>query len=400
MKLRTKTLLVICIIFSMLCLILTVTLDFIIMRSYSDLEKNSVSDQVVRVFHQFDQETSNLEALSWDWSIWDDTYSFIEDTNETFIQNNLLYDIFEDIDINFMLFYNRSGTLVYSKAFDFQQENETILPLSLYSDMSKNKRFLITNLTEESSHSGIILYDTNETPLFLSRTPILHSNRDGPIIGSMIVGRYLDEKKIESIETITQLELTLHPLSDNLTLDLKYVASDLDGKLIYVRPINSTNIAGYISLNDIYGNPVFILQVSSTRDVYNQGINVIQKLIVSLVLAIVFMVSITIILLDKYVTSRLTHLVKSVDNIRNYQDLSKLLQVTGNDEISDLEHNINTMLASLQKSGAMKDSAEFSLQMKIDELERFKAITIDREIKMIELKKQLNEFKTKSGGTT
>ena len=45
----------------------------------------------------------------------------------------------------------------------------------------------------------------------------------------------------------------------------------------------------------------------------------------------------------------------------------------------------------------MKDSAETSLQKKIEELERFKTITIDREIKMIELKKQLNELKMKSG---
>jgi hypothetical protein len=48
----------------------------------------------------------------------------------------------------------------------------------------------------------------------------------------------------------------------------------------------------------------------------------------------------------------------------------------------------------------MKDSAEFSLQKKIDELERFKTITVDREIKMIELKKQLEELRTKSGEKT
>jgi len=45
----------------------------------------------------------------------------------------------------------------------------------------------------------------------------------------------------------------------------------------------------------------------------------------------------------------------------------------------------------------MKDSAETSLPKKIEELERFKTITINREIKMIELKKQLNELKMKSG---
>jgi hypothetical protein len=65
-----------------------------------------------------------------------------------------------------------------------------------------------------------------------------------------------------------------------------------------------------------------------------------------------------------------------------------------------LEKNINDMLKSLQKTWAMKDSADFSLQKKIDELERFKTITVDREIKMIELKKQLEELRVKSGEKT
>jgi hypothetical protein len=55
------------------------------------------------------------------------------------------------------------------------------------------------------------------------------------------------------------------------------------------------------------------------------------------------------------------------------------------------------MLNSLQNLWSLKDSAEISLQKKIEELERFKTITIDREIKMIELKKQLNELRLKSG---
>ncbi|MDD1444376.1 HAMP domain-containing protein, partial [Dolichospermum sp. ST_sed3] len=105
-------------------------------------------------------------------------------------------------------------------------------------------------------------------------------------------------------------------------------------------------------------------------------------------------------LLDRFVTSRLTYLTKSVNDVKNFEDLSKHRQVKGNDEITTLEKNINDMLTSLQKTWAMKDSAEFSLQKKIDELERFKTLTVDREIKMIELKKQLEELRVKSGEKT
>jgi signal transduction histidine kinase len=112
------------------------------------------------------------------------------------------------------------------------------------------------------------------------------------------------------------------------------------------------------------------------------------------------LIVIVAILLDRFVTSRLTYLTKSVNDVKNYEDISKHRQVKGNDEIAMLEKNINDMLTSLQKTWAMKDSAEFSLQKKIDELERFKTITVDREIKMIELKKQLDELRAKAGEET
>jgi methyl-accepting chemotaxis protein len=112
------------------------------------------------------------------------------------------------------------------------------------------------------------------------------------------------------------------------------------------------------------------------------------------------LILVVVVILDRFVTSRLTYLTKSVNDVKKFEDLSKRLRVTGNDEIAFLEKNINDMLSSLQKTWALKDSAEFSLQKKIDELERFKTITIDREIKMIELKKQLSELRAKSGEKT
>ena len=387
MKLRTKSIIVICVGFSILCLVLGITLNAIIIGSYSDLEVKTVSEHVGRVLNQFNQENSNLNAVATDWSVWDDTYFFVEDKNETFMKNNLLYEIFQDIGINFMLFYNNSDALVFSRAYDFQVKNETILPASLYTYISNNKGFLLTHQSLESSHTGIINYDTKETPLLISVTPILHSNREGPIHGSLIMGRFLDETKIESLGNITHLAVFLHPLSSKISNDFKHTSSTIEGIPIVIQPINTTYVAGYVLIDDVFGNPVFIMEVGSNRDIYNQGLNVIQNLIISLVITVVMLIVIVVILLDRFVTSRLIYLTKSVNEVKNFEDLSKHLQVKGNDEIAMLEKNINDMLTSLQKTWAMKDSAEFSLQKKIDELERFKTITVDREMKMIGLKK-------------
>jgi len=391
---------VICVGFSILCFVLSIILNNIIIGSYSDLESKTVSDNVGRVLKQFDQENKNLGAVATDWSMWDDTYFFVENKNETFIQNNMLYDIFNGIKINFMLFYNNSGALVYSKVYDFQMKNETILPATLYLYISSKKESLLTHKNLESNQTGIIIYDTKKTPLIISTTPILRTNGDGPIHGSLIIGRFLDDTKVKSFENITHLTVILHTISNQPSVNFQHPSSYIEGKPIFIQPINSTYVAGYALMDDIFGNPIFFLEVGSNRDIYHQGLNVIQNLIISLVIIVVMFLVFVIIILDRFVTSRLTYLTKSVNDVKKYKDLSKRLQVKGNDEIALLEKNINDMLSSLQKTWAMKDSAEFSLQKKIDELERFKTITVDRELKMIELKKQLGELRVKSGEKT
>jgi len=52
------------------------------------------------------------------------------------------------------------------------------------------------------------------------------------------------------------------------------------------------------------------------------------------------------------------------------------------------------MLTWLSKAWMQKDKTELSLEKKVDELERFKKITIDREIRMVELKKQIDDLKS------
>jgi sensor domain CHASE-containing protein len=361
-----------------------------------DLESKTVSDNVGRVLKQFDQENKNLGAVATDWSMWDDAYFFVEYKNETFIQNNMLYDVFNGIKINFMLFYNNSGVLVYSKAYDFQMKNETILPATLYLYISSKKESLLTHKNLVSNQTAIILYDTNEMPLLISITPILRTNGNGPIHGSLIIGRFLDDTKVKSFGNITHLTVILHNISNQPSIDFQHPSYYIEGIPIFIQPKNSTYVAGYALMDDIFGNPVFFLEVGSNRDIYHQGLNMIQNIIISLVIIVIMFLVFVIIILDRFVTSRLTYLTKSVNDVKNYKDLSKRLQVKGNDEIALLEKNINDMLSSLQKTWAMKDSAEFSLQKKIDELERFKIITVDREIKMIELKKQLGELRAKS----
>ena len=397
MKLRSKTLLIICIASCVLAIILSGTLNFIVSSSYSEIENQSVLKNVERVMNQFSSEFSNLQSVAYDWSTWDDTYAFMNDTNLDYINANLNYTSLSYIEINFMLFYNNSDRLIYSKAYDFEKKTETSLPSSLYAYIENNKKSLLNHQNSSFHRSGIILCDENETPFIVCTSSIVHSNGGGPTHGTLIAGRFLDEDKINSIANTTQLTINIHTLAGHPPFVSRQTVTSVKGTPVYIQATNSTYIAGYITMSDIVGLPVLTVAVGSNRPIYNQGILLIQNLIVSLFIILIVFIVLIIIIFDRFVTSRLTSLSNSVSDITRSRDLSKKLQTKGNDEIAFLGNKIDTMLTSLHKAWTMKDFAEVSLEKKIDELERFKSITVDREIKMIELKKQLAEYKAQFG---
>ena len=81
MSLRSKTNLIlgiaILIIFSITAIYSYTTL----LPGYYELEKKSSQDKIQQVIKAFDREISFLGTKLTDWSNWDDTYNFIEDSH-------------------------------------------------------------------------------------------------------------------------------------------------------------------------------------------------------------------------------------------------------------------------------------------------------------------------------
>ncbi len=245
--------------------------------------------------------------------------------------------------------------------------------------------------------SGFIYCDENEMPYIICTSSIVHSNGTGPFRGMLIIGRFLDDEKVNSLENTTQLNIELQATTAGPTPGARQEFAVINGAPVSIQATNSTFITGTITMNDIMGLPIFTVAVGSSRSIYNQGTAVIQNLLISLFVIFIVFIALIAIVLDRFVTSRLTNLSHSVSDIARSRDLSTKLQTKGNDEIAILGNKIDAMLTSLHKAWTMKSLADESLEKKIEELERFKTITIDREMKMIELKKQLAEYKTQAG---
>lgn len=389
MKLRIKTLIALSAIFVVLFVLLTTIIQSVILSSYEEIEKQSVDRNIQRTVNVFSHEFDSLRKLSYDWAMWNDTYTFVEDRNQAFIDANLQDVAFQGIGINIMMFYNTSSSLVFGKAYDPQNENDISIPQILAQKLIKFDWLLHHNSTR-SYFQGIILLPDHI--LFLVSRPILTSSEEGPIHGTLLIGQYLTANHIEEISDFIGLQFSIIRLDTILPKDFEIANQNLtDNKSSFIQPLNETTIAGYDLANDINGNPILILRIVQSRDILQQGIKSMWNLIIFLIIVTLIICISTIILLEKLVISPLSKFNNHILNISTTNELSKRIPVYGNDEFTTLTKTTNILLDNLEKS-------QQTLQVKINELEHYKRSTIDRELKMIELKKKLEELSSKQNG--
>lgn len=378
--------------------------NFILLTSIETIEKEDTYKNVGRVLNAFSQEEARLNTSVSDWARWNDTYEFVQGNNPGYPTQNLMDETFENFQINIMLFINRSGQFVYGEAFDLIKGEEIPVPQSLEQHIVAGSP-LVNHPTIRSTINGILVLP--DQPMFISSWPVLTNEGEGPIQGSLIMGRYLDDIVIKRIATITQLNVTVHLLNDSkLPGDYeKAIASLSEGTPIFVQPLNTTDVAGYALLNDIYGTPSLIIRVDTSRAIYAQGIAIMNSFFIVFLVIGLISVGITLLLVEKVVLYRLKKLSMNVKTIGLHKDLTaRVAELGGNDEVLELTHAINGMLEQLQKSQENLNEAYRSLhetnenlKTKIDELEKYKKITVGRELKMVEMKKEIDELCKKLG---
>lgn len=362
MNLRQKTLLLIGLTLAGLIGVLYASLSTIFQASFAELEERNVRQNVRRVQEAFFDEVETLNTTAADYAKWDDTYAFINQLNQDFVQANFLDENFVRLRLNMVLLFNNQGKPVVGKGFNLEQKKETAISDSFQKYLTPNS-LLLKHSNPGSNITGIVLLP--EGFLMIASHPILNSQGTGSIRGSLIMGSYLNDKRIEELAKRTQLSLKVYRVNDTqlppdfqgarsalLDSSPKTQASQLNNQQIpiIIRPLSDEAIAGYTLLRDINGKPALLVRAEMPREIYQQGQVSLRYLIFSLLgVGIIFSV-VALFLLEKMVLSRLANLSVNVEQIGTSTDLSLRVFVTGKDELTTLGNTINSMLDALESS--------------------------------------------------
>lgn len=364
MTLRTKTLLIVGATLGCLVAALYLSARVILLRSFGALERDRVADNVQRALSAFSNDLFNMDRLLHDWAAWDDACKFVEapEDNKQFVESNLVDTVFTDQRLDVILFFNAAGKAVYTKAFDRNRKKEAPIPESLKFHLAPDS-LLLKHLSTTSCYKGVL--SLPHAVMLIASQPILNSANEGPIRGTLVFGRYLDESERKRLADTVHLNLEICRAGEPyMCADCKVMwPSLLKSGRILTNVLGDDSIGGYALVNDVYGKPALVFRTTTARDIFSQGLASVRYLLLSLLIVGIAIGTAIAIWIQRQVLSRLTQLGGALSNIGARGDLSGRVPVSGHDELADLALSINGTLSALERTQSALNESEHKYRM-------------------------------------
>lgn len=301
---RGKALLAIGLTLGGILLVLLLTSQFILFKSFVSLEEQTSLKNVERASRVLDDVIGQINTIVGDYSGWDDAYKFVKDRNQEFVKTNLADAIYPKLRLNLLIYTDSAGRIVHGRAYDYLKDK----PLPLYKSFLPHiapASLLIRHENPESVHTGIVMLP--EGPLLVASRPVLTSEYKGPVRGALIMGRFLDAEETTRLSEIIRLPIGFFRLDiPDLPPDLATVRLALSAaSRSLVQRKSSDIIYGYHLFSDIYGKPALLARIDMPRDISRRGMETIRYFILWFFLLSLAVFACSYIFVNRFILARI-----------------------------------------------------------------------------------------------
>ncbi len=241
----------------------------LILPGFSTLEQQEARKDLSAIVDTIRREAYHIKQIASDWAAWDDMYRFAQDGNEDFIRSNFQWESLRASGIDLIFVCDLEGRIVWGGA----QDPVTGMPVRLqdFPEQGFPKTHPLLLLSEDSEHNyGIML--TEHDPLLLSSLPILTSERRGPKRGTLLMGRFLQERTVRELIRQTRIPFSVMPLnSPALSAEDRAIIQQVIRANFISREVDDTTLTGYSLINDIGNRPALLVSASLPREIMLRG---------------------------------------------------------------------------------------------------------------------------------
>jgi two-component system NtrC family sensor kinase len=321
-------------------------LNAVVAPTFDELENREASTNLVRAQRALGAELANLSRLSTDWAPWDDTYLYVQGQYDSFERSNLQHVTLVDLHLNMMLFYRKDGSLQWGRIL-IDEKTVDLEGSGIFGTGSEQEALLTTHKSVESEVRGILRTDFGA--MLLTSDPILTTAGEGPIVGTLILGRFMDATMLERLREQTEVDLTWHSIEDETgkhSADMALIGesnSDNIGQEVLEDRINSISL-----IRDLFNEPVLLLHATTPRNISALGAQTLSGALLMLAIAMLIVAACIWLLLRTIVVKPLESLASHITQIRKTGDLSSRFSLSRRDEIGEVAWNFDELTADLE----------------------------------------------------
>jgi len=340
MSLRSRTLLILLVSLVVVMGTLYGVLNHYIFTAFAKVEQvhfNKLGNQVARTIetrqHYFD-------AFVRDWAIWNDSYQFVEDQNDAFVENNIDLETLTSIETLCIVYFDKNFNVVYRFS---APEDETTVSKIVKNIQRQQSLIEATDLRNNSSF--YLCIKEFKSPFLAAMHPVIPTDNSKPANGYLLMGTLVNHKFSEQVSLQAGYDFDLVKVCDQHCRDSKPTANGHINVVSHFLDEESAQM--FLMVHDIQEHCSFKLVTTVYREM---NVHLIQVFRVTLVVIIIMgLLGILIVekTLSRLVTAPISHQIHQLNNISDSGDLTQRFDEKGSGELLLLSQTSNRMLEKI-----------------------------------------------------
>ncbi len=302
------------------------TLKFSITKDFQKLELE-LSNLYFRLLkNDLNFSISSLNRTAIDWARWDDSYYFVQSNNKDFINDyikrNLPPNILDELNIDFIVFFDLEGNVKFQKHREKDFDNYI---------------FLFKMMKESNSQEGLLAAYTKDLLVF-STAPITDTLGSLKSKGTLFIGYYLDEEKKIKIQDKLGYNFNIVGVTGREDIKTKLTIKNGFVKSRY-----------YL---DILNNQSLIIENYRKGQIITIGKENFKNYMIYLLIYFFILIILLAALLNKYIIKKLQNVELDLIKIIKSKNLKERVSIEGKDEINILASSINKLLDDIEEKNS------------------------------------------------
>lgn len=333
MTIRWKVLFLVAALFAVLAISEIYVARDVLIPSFTALERREAEVAMRRVDIALQRSFEQLQQGAISWGNWADTYRFVKDRNQHFIEANLTPIGLRELSVDLVIVEDLEGQTLTGAGYDLRSGHPLDVQL-LRGPAAEGVFPSRDEILQAQAASGFLR--TDKGVMLVASSPILDGVGRGPARGAVVLGKLLTDVEVSRLGAQAQANVSMStPLPG--------------GEHQRIAQTNDTTTISE-TLLDVSGRPAFSLSVHLPRDIMSSGRSAVRYASSYLIGAAILVVIGLAVTLNRVVLNPLAHMTRHAVKVGGHEDLTTRLNFERNDEIGVLAREFDRMVERVAHS--------------------------------------------------